>query len=139
MDPQGRPITTEQILRVMRDRRQTLEALGLGLLGGAIGLVAGAKIGYEIGYARDIRQGCEDCGLGGLLAGAGAGTVVGMVIGGNLGLHHGARADRAHAVERIIQERARSQGPTSRRPVANSLLYGTVFVPVEAPAGFVVR
>ncbi len=137
VDPQGRPITTEQIQRVMRDRRQTLESVGLSLLGGAVGFFAGAKIGYEIGYARDIRQGCEDCGLGGLLAGAGIGTVAGMVVGGNIGLHDGARADRADAIARIIQERARSQAPSSAgRPPANSLLYGVVFVPVTTPATF---
>lgn len=107
VDPQGAPITTEQIVIAKRESKQTWYAIGLGVLGAGVGTLVGGKIGYEIGYAHDIRQGCEDCGLGGLLLGAAIGFTSGAILGGNVGMHAGARADRADAVERIILERAR--------------------------------
>jgi hypothetical protein len=54
----------------MRGDNQTWTSIAFGLGGGALGLVAGGKIGYEVAYERDIQRGCEDCGLGGLLRGA---------------------------------------------------------------------
>jgi len=135
VDSRGEPITTGEIRSVMHDSRQTGYAIGFGLLGGVIGTLVIGKIGYEIGYAHDIQQGCEDCGLSGLLTGALLGTVTGIVVGGNLGMHAGAHGDRDDAIARIIRDRARDAAPVgARRPAASSLLYGFAFVPV-APAG----
>ena len=108
VDPRGVPITTAEIIAARTEKKQNLYGFGLALLGGAAGVLAGGKVGYEIGYADDIRQGCEDCGLEGLLLGAAVGVAAGTIIGGNLGMHAGARADNADAVERIIVQRARS-------------------------------
>jgi hypothetical protein len=108
VDARGAPITTEQILAERRITHQTVDGILMGLAGGAAGLLLGAKVGYEIGYAHDIHAGCEDCGLGGLLLGATIGLASGAILGGNLGTHVGAGADRADAVQKIIIERARS-------------------------------
>jgi hypothetical protein len=98
-------IAEDEIRREMRSANRTLYALGLGLGLGTIGFFAGAKIGYEIGYAQDIKNGCEDCGLGGLiygsLIGAGTGLVGGLVVGQNVG----AQKDREAAIQRIKQRR----------------------------------
>jgi hypothetical protein len=59
----------------------------LGLAGGAAGMLAGAAVGYRIGWAKDTRGGCEDCGLGGLLLGATLGESLGLA----LGVHAGGR------------------------------------------------
>jgi MFS family permease len=108
VDPQGAPITTAEISAAMHHSSQTAFAIGLGLLGGVIGTAVFGKIGHEIGYAHDIQQGCEDCGMSGMLSGAALGLVAGSVAGGNIGMHAGARADRDNAIARII--RARGQG-----------------------------
>lgn len=98
-------INEEEIRQEMRSANRNLYALGLGLGFGTIGFFAGAKIGYEIGYAQDIKNGCEDCGLGGLvygsLLGAGTGLVSGLIVGQNLG----AQKDREAAIQRIKQRR----------------------------------
>jgi hypothetical protein len=98
-------ITEDEIRQEMRSANRPLYALGLGLGFGTIGFFAGAKIGYEIGYAQDIKNGCEDCGLGGLvygsLIGAGTGLVGGFIVGQNLG----AQKDREAAIQRIKQRR----------------------------------
>ncbi|MGH7597010.1 MAG: hypothetical protein ACREOI_11700 [bacterium] len=60
-------ISEDEIRQEMRSANRTLYALGLGLGFGTVGFFAGGKIGYEIAYARDIKNGCEDCGLGGLI------------------------------------------------------------------------
>jgi hypothetical protein len=114
VDPQGRPITTADIRLEMHDGHQTLDAILLGLAGGAVGMVVGGKIGYDIGYAHDIRQGCEDCGLGGLLGGVTLGFIAGTIAGGNVGMHLGAGADRNAAIARIIRRRAQEQQPSRR-------------------------
>jgi hypothetical protein len=89
----------------MRSANRTLYALGLGLGLGTAGFFAGAKIGYEIGYAQDTRNGCEDCGLAGLvygsLIGVGTGLVSGLIVGQNLG----PQKDREAAIQRIKQRR----------------------------------
>ena len=108
VDARGEPITTEQIIAARRTTHQTVDAILLGAAGGVAGLLLGGKIGYEIGYAHDIRVGCEDCGLEGLVLGATIGLASGVILGGNLGTHLGAGADRADAVESIIIQRARS-------------------------------
>jgi hypothetical protein len=110
VDPQGAPISSAEIRGAMRDTRRNLYAIGLGLAGAAAGTLLGGKLGYEIGYARDIQQGCEDCGLGGLLAGAAIGFTAGLVAGGNGGMLIGANADRSDAIARVIRERANSRG-----------------------------
>lgn len=98
-------ITEDEIRQEMRSANRTLYALGLGLGLGTAGFFAGAKIGYEIGYAQDIKKGCEDCGLAGLvygsLIGAGTGLVSGLIVGQNLG----AQKDREAAIQRIKQRR----------------------------------
>jgi len=135
VDPRGAPISTAEISTAMPSSSQTGYAIGLGLLGGAVGTLVFGKIGYSIGYAHDIQQGCEDCGLSGMLTGALLGAVTGMVVGGNIGMHAGAHADRDAAIARIIRDRARDAAPGgARRPAANSLLYGFAFVPA-APVG----
>jgi len=138
VDPQGRPITTSEIRLEMRDGHQTLDAILLGLAGGAVGMVVGGKIGYDIGYAHDIRQGCEDCGLGGLLGGATIGFIAGTVVGGNLGMRLGAKADRSDALRRILERRAREQQPARQAAgpeVGPRLpLFATVLTPALAGA-----
>ncbi|MGH7455542.1 MAG: hypothetical protein ACRENG_29580 [bacterium] len=98
-------IAEDEICQEMRATNRTLYALSLGLGFGTVGFFAGAKIGYEIAYARDIKNGCEDCGLGGLvygsLIGAGTGLVGGLIVGQNLG----AQKDREAAIQRIKQRR----------------------------------
>jgi hypothetical protein len=99
-------ISEEEIQKEIRPVYRTLYGLGLGLGFGTVGLIGGAKIGYEIAYARDIKRGCEDCGLGGLiyggLIGGGTGLVGGIIIGQNLG----ARKDREQAIQRIRHRRS---------------------------------
>lgn len=80
-----------------------------GLVGGAVGFVAGGKIGYEIDRSRDLRRGCEDCGLDGILIGAPVGFVSGVVGGVFLG----ANFDRKAALRRVREKRTRNQ-PTGR-------------------------
>lgn len=98
-------IAEDEIRHEMRSANRTLYALGLGLGLGTIGFFAGAQIGYEIGYAQDTKNGCEDCGLGGLvygsLIGAGTGLVGGLIVGQNLG----AQKDREAAIQRIKHRR----------------------------------
>jgi hypothetical protein len=106
----------EEIRREMRATNRTLYGLGLGLSFGALGFLAGAKIGYEIDYANDIKQGCEDCGLEGLiygsLIGAGTGFAGGMIIGQKLG----AEKDREAAIQRIKQRQSHGSENLKEQP-----------------------
>jgi hypothetical protein len=98
-------ISEEEIQKEIRPVYRTLYGLGFGLGLGTIGLIGGAKIGYEIAYAQDIKDGCEDCGLDGLIyggfIGGGAGLVGGIIIGKNVG----AKMDREAAIKRIKEKR----------------------------------
>src|SRR5574341_379753 len=69
-------------------------AVALGLVGGALGAVAGYAVGYPLVYQpsreRDLRRGCEDCGLGGAI-----GTMALMALGETIGVAVGAHLGNA--------------------------------------------
>ena len=94
-------ISEAEIRREMRATNRTLYAMGFGLGCGTLGFLAGAKIGYEIDYPHDLKNGCEDCGLDGLIIGSLIGASSGLIGGMNWGRHIGAKQDREAAIQRI--------------------------------------
>lgn len=111
LEPQRDSISETEILREMQSHHaRAVLGVGFSLLGGAVGLVLGGKIGYEIDYHHDIRQGCEDCGLGGMLLGGAIGGLTGVVAGATIGVKVGTNADRAAAIRRIKARRASRSG-----------------------------
>jgi hypothetical protein len=95
-----------QVRQEQTNRYATTYALGGILLGAATGMLAGGRVGYAIDYPRDIRRGCEDCGLGGALLGMAVGGLAGGIAGGTVGARYGARLDRDEAAARILERRA---------------------------------
>jgi len=74
----------------------------LGILGVPVGLVIGAKIGYEI----DLPNGGEDPGLNGLATGGFVGMTTAPIIGAVVGSNIDRKNKRAEAIRRIRTRRA---------------------------------
>jgi len=128
VDPDGRPISSIEIQNEMRPTYESIYGLLLGLGGGAVGMVLGAKVGYEIDQLTPCV--CEDPGLAGALLGALVGSLTGLTVGSWYGSNMGYRQDRLVAIERIIERRSAPDSAAPRPGPGAGLSYG---VPLAAP------